>query len=207
MEPDKRPDLLVIDGTDADPYEHLLEADERDVKLVLVGGVPRFGRRSLVTRLGGEGLEKLRVGGRERVLNLRQQTADPAVGKITLAQAKDRLTDALKNLKALAKKAEQQGTPLHAMLAAAEDQVRWGLALDELEPTGVELRPRVPLPGQTAPTGPSLVTAAPAKPLSEVVGPLKLDRLTVADDSDWLETIDAEQNLPDWLAPGLRALY
>jgi 5-methylthioadenosine/S-adenosylhomocysteine deaminase len=94
------------------------------------------------------------------------------------------------------------------MFAGAEEhEVRWGLALDELEPTGVELRPRVPLPGHTELTGPSLVTAAPAKPLSEIIGPRKLDRLTVADDPHWLETIDNEGNLPPWLPPGLRELY
>jgi cytosine/adenosine deaminase-related metal-dependent hydrolase len=208
LEKDKRPDLLVVDGKDGDPYEHLLTADERDVKLVAVGGVARYGQRSLVTRLGGEGLEEVRVGGRDRVLNLRQRTADPAVGRLSLGEARERLTDALRNLKQLAERAERAGTPLHAMLATAdEDEVRWGLALDELEPTGVELRPRVPLPGQTTPTGPSLITAAPAKPLSEVVRPLKLDHLTVADDSGWLEAIEQEGNLPDWLAPGLRELY
>jgi 5-methylthioadenosine/S-adenosylhomocysteine deaminase len=93
------------------------------------------------------------------------------------------------------------------MLAAPEGEVRWGLALDELEPTGLELRPRVPLPGQTAPTGPSLLTAAPAKPLSEIVGPLKLDPLCVIDDSDWLDVLAHEKNLPAWVAPGLRQLY
>ena len=208
LEQGKRPDLLVLDGTAGDPYRRLLSADERDVSLVMVDGIPRYGHRSLVSKLGGEGLETLRVGGRERVLNLRQQSADPAVGKITLAEAKDRLTDALKNLKQLAEHAEQSGGALRAMFAAAEEhEVRWGLALDELEPTGVELRPRVPLPGDTKLTGPSLVTAAAAKPLSEIIGPLKLDRLTVADDPGWLETIDNEGNLPDWLAPGLRELY
>lgn len=207
LEAGKRPDLLVIDGEGGDPYEHLLKADERDVKLVLVGGVPRYGQRSLVTRLGGQGLEDVTVGGRKRVLNLRQKTADPAVGKITLAEAGDRLREALKNLKQLAEQAEQRGTPLHRMLAAPEEEVRWGLALDELEPTGLELRPRAPLPGETAPTGPSLITAAKAKPLSEILGPLELDRLTVADDGDWLESIDKQQNLPAWVAPGLRSLY
>jgi hypothetical protein len=83
--------------------------------------------------------------------------------------------------------------------------VRWGLALDELEPTGFELRPRVPLDGRA--TGPALVTAAASKPLSEIVGPLELDALTVADDRDWLDKIDAERNLPEWVAPGLRKLY
>jgi 5-methylthioadenosine/S-adenosylhomocysteine deaminase len=50
-------------------------------------------------------------------------------------------------------------------------------------------------------------TLKSAKPLSEIIGPLELDRLTVADDPHWLETIDNERNLPDWLAPGLRKLY
>jgi hypothetical protein len=207
LEEGKRPDLLVIEGEEGDPYEHLLKADERDVKLVLVGGTPRYGQPSLVTRLGGQGLEEVSVGGRKRVLNLRQRTADPAVGLITLAEARARLRDALANLKVLAKKAEEHGTPRHALLAATGDEVRWGLALDELEPTGVELRPRVPRPGETTPTGPSLVTGAPAPPLSEVLGPLELDRLTVADDGNWLETIDSETNLPDYVAPGLRELY
>jgi hypothetical protein len=43
----------------------------------------------------------------------------------------------------------------------------------------------VPLPGHTAQSGPRLIAAGRAKPLSEVIGPLKLDRITVADDSDW----------------------
>lgn len=207
LEPGKRPDLLVVDGTDGDPYEHLLKATEADVALVVVAGRPRYGKRSLVTRLGGEGLEDVTVGGRKRVLNLRQKTADPAVGQITLAEARDRLEDALKNLKQLAQKAEQRGMPRQRLLAASEeDEVVWGLALDELEPTGVELRPRAPLPGQSEPTGPAL-TEAKAKPLSEIVGPLELDRLTVVDDSGWLDSIDQQTNLPEWLAPALQKLY
>jgi 5-methylthioadenosine/S-adenosylhomocysteine deaminase len=208
LEKGKRPDVLVVDGDGGDPYEHLLKATERDVALVVVAGRPRYGKRSLVERLGGEGLEDVTIGGRKRVLNLKQTSADPAVGKISLAEATDRLRDALQNLKQLALDAERRGTPLHRMLAAAEaDEVVWGLALDELEPTGVELRPRAPVPGGTAPTGPSL-TEAKAKPLSEIVGPLELDRLTVVDDSDWLDTIEQhQQNLPSWLKKGLRKLY
>jgi hypothetical protein len=36
----------------------------------------------------------------------------------------------------------------------------------------------VPLPEQTAQTGPRLIAAARAKPLSEVIGPLKLERIS-----------------------------
>jgi hypothetical protein len=31
--------------------------------------------------------------------------------------------------------------------------------------------------------------------------------LTVADDAAWLKAIEQQHNLPDWVAPGLRALY
>jgi cytosine/adenosine deaminase-related metal-dependent hydrolase len=207
LEADKRPDLLIIDGNSGDPYQRLLQATEREVKLVLIAGVARYGEQTLVTALGGQGLEPFQIAGQARVLNLRQQTADPVVGQITLAEATERLEQALANLKQLAEQAEQQGSPLERMLSAPEGEVQWGLALDELEPTGLELRPRVPLPGTSTPTGPSLLTAAPAKPLSQVVGPLTLDSLTVPDDPHWLDTISNEQNLPPWLAPGLRQLY
>ena len=59
----------------------------------MVGGVPRYGTAVDSSRgWAGEDLEGVRVGGRERVLNLRQTTADPVVGTITLAEAGRRLT-------------------------------------------------------------------------------------------------------------------
>jgi 5-methylthioadenosine/S-adenosylhomocysteine deaminase len=205
IEAGKRPDLLVVDGDTGDPYLHLIEAPETDIRLVVVAGNARFGTPELVKALDAQGVEKVKVGGQDRLLNLRQQTADPVVVGVTLAEATKRLRKALKELKARAKKAE--GAPLHgAMLAEAGQPVQWGLALDELQPTGVELRPRVPGPDDQ-PGGPPLVTAAPSRPLSELLGPLPLDGLTVVDDEGWLTTIDGEMNLPKWVAPGLRKLY
>jgi hypothetical protein len=37
--------------------------------------------------------------------------------------------------------------------------------------------------------------------------PLTLDPLTIADDPDFLKTLDHEANLPAYIAPGVRALY
>jgi bifunctional DNase/RNase len=48
---------------------------------------------------------------------------------------------------------------------------------------------------------------AGATPLSELLGPLKLDPLTVADDGDFLDQIERERNLPEFVAKGLRGLY
>ena len=204
IEPPKRADLIVLDGASGDPYRALLHADERSLRLVMIGGVPRFGVASLLERLGADG-ETITIGGRKRALNLRQETADPVVGKLSLREARDRLADALANLKELRREQEHQGIAGFG-LPLDGGPLRWALALDELRPTGVELRPRLSFRRRR--TGPELAVAeAAGPPLSEILEPLELDPLTVADDRDFLATIDAEPNLPDYLAPGLRRLY
>jgi hypothetical protein len=40
-----------------------------------------------------------------------------------------------------------------------------------------------------------------------MLSPIELDALTVADDQGWLNSLETEHNLPDYLLPGLRALY
>ena len=70
----------------------------------------------------------------------------------------------------------------------------------------MEIRPRLSFRRKR--TGPDLAPReAAGPPLSEILEPLELDPLTVADDHDFLDTIDSEPNLPSYLAPGLRALY
>ena len=51
LEPGKRADLLVVKGTAADPYDQLIRAKEPDISLVLINGIPRFGRKPLMTAL------------------------------------------------------------------------------------------------------------------------------------------------------------
>jgi hypothetical protein len=79
------------------------------------------------------------------------------------------------------------------------------LALDEFEHTDLTQRPHLPLSG--AFTGPLDDATAPEGPLSAMLSPIELDALTVADDPGWLEGLAGEKNLPDYLLPGLRALY
>jgi hypothetical protein len=80
------------------------------------------------------------------------------------------------------------------------------LALDELAPTGVDLRPRLSLPGTGRPTGPTRAAAAAAQPLSQILEPLELDPLTVADDPEYLTKMAAQPNLPQAVKDGLRSL-
>jgi 5-methylthioadenosine/S-adenosylhomocysteine deaminase len=97
IEPGKRADLLVVDGEDGDAYGNLIAATEEGVRLVVINGVPRYGRLSLMNRFDSE-TERWSVGGVDRALNLLQAEADPAVGSLTLAQARDMLTDGLSRL-------------------------------------------------------------------------------------------------------------
>ena len=81
----------------------------------------------------------------------------------------------------------------------------WFLALDELEATGSELRPRLP-GAQGRVSGPVLGTAR-ATPLSQLVGPMTLDPLTVADDSNFLDRVDAQTVLPEYVRSNLKDMY
>ena len=111
LEAGKRADLLVVDGQAGDPYQQLIDATEADLHLVMINGTPRVGTPGLMDVLvpglataggspgtPGNGGETLRIGGRDRTLNLAQTTADPAVAQITVGDAVDRLRAALADL-------------------------------------------------------------------------------------------------------------
>ncbi len=63
------------------------------------------------------------------------------------------------------------------------------------------------MPDLDQPTGPTLAAPAARRPLSQILKPLKLDSLTVADDPDFLKLIKKEKNLPAFLKTGLPTLY
>ena len=63
----KLADLLVIAGTSGDPYDHLLRAAERDIAVVVVDGVARFGRPELMA--DADPRRRLRAGADRRSSN------------------------------------------------------------------------------------------------------------------------------------------
>jgi hypothetical protein len=88
----------------------------------------------------------------------------------------------------------------------------WSLALDEIRDTGVDLRPRLPFDGPRDFTGPERVSrraamAIRSTPLSQILGPIELDPLTVADDHDFLSFVERQPNVPEPVRLGLRELY
>ncbi len=52
-----------------------------------------------------------------------------------------------------------------------------------------------------------IVAEAAQAPLSQVLEPLRLDALTVADDEAFLHRLARQRNLPDYLKAGLPALF
>ncbi|MFD3525010.1 amidohydrolase family protein [Streptomyces sp. NPDC058653] len=193
LRPGLRADLLITAGTADDPYTALVQARDTDIQLVVIDGIARYGLRDLVGALVSDGeLEEVSgTGADDRVVNLDDAAGDPLVAGLTLAEATDRLTTALADLPALAARPPQPA-PLTGALAGG---LRWRLALDELAPTGAELRPRLTLSaaGRTHRTGPEL------GPVTAAVGaltPLRLDGLTASGDSSFGTVLAQEANLP-----------
>jgi hypothetical protein len=210
LEVGKRADLLVVAGVRGDPYERLLKAKETDISLVMINGIARYGLHRLMRSLTATG-EMLRIGGRERMIFLQQTTADPSVGELTLKTSSEILREAFQRLPELAREFEQ---PTPVPRRAFSEVVRrmpliqdWTLALDELEDVGVDLRPRLPLRGEGEFTGAIRALEPVASPLSEIIEPLELDPLTVADDATFLDRINGQLNLPHYVRSGLQTMY
>lgn len=199
----KRADVLVLTGASQDPYSQLIAATESEIALVMINGVPRCGLPAWMKNLGvktAEG-ESWKVGGKARTLFLKQETQDPSVANLSLAPAVKQLAKAFKELPKLAKKVEQPKSPT----ALSRGKTTWMLALDELEDTGAHLRPHLPFAHLH--TGAKPMLGKGSKKLSEVVAPMGLDPLTVADDADFIDRIEAQGNLPEVVRSGLRDFY
>ncbi|NEA53252.1 amidohydrolase family protein [Streptomyces sp. SID13666] len=201
LRPGMRADLLTISGAAGDPYGSLIDAGDEDIRLVTIDGVARYGTRRLMTALApGAPLEDTATGApADHVLNLQQDSADPIVAGVTLAEATSRLSHALHDLPALAARAAQP-----RVTARPDGDLHWQLALDEIRPTGAELRPRLALRGNGGqPTGPQIATRLARQ---DRLVPLSLDGLTASSDTAFLALLADEPNLPDHFGAQLSEL-
>ena len=210
LDPGKRADLLVIEGTVAPPYDALIRARETDLQLVMINGIARYGLPELMSQLAPSD-QTVRVGGQSRRLFLKQETADPDVTQVSLSRAADTLRTALQDIAKLAKETEKAAlkVPARRLLDRPAPPV-WSLALDEICSCGMELAPRLPYDGPRDFTGPARAPHAIAKaapPLSTVMKPVRLDPLTVADDDKFLNLIAQQPNVPGPVKNGLSGLY
>jgi len=192
-----------VDGQSGDAYSHLIEAAETDLHLVMIDGVPRFGTTTLMKGAGTK-MESWSVGSQKRKLNLVQVDADPIVGKLSLKDSVEHLKDGLHRLKDLAKALEK---PTQAAAFGLGVAPQWRLQLDHEEPQGMSLRPRFATERGRKPDRISQILQAAAQPLSQLLVPLELDAITVADDPGFLPAIQQQKNLPDFIKTGLPQLF
>lgn len=204
LEAQHRADLIVVSGTDGDAYRALIDANERDLELVMIDGVARAGEPKLVQQLG-KITERLTIAGEARALNLADDAADPLVARLSLADATSQLGTAMKSLPDLAKAQESAAARPRAAAAIAAEPPRWFLALDEIQDSGVEMRPRLGADGERGPRVMSPLAAS--VPLSQVLEPIDLDALTACDDERFVRTLVAERNVPQGLAAEIVKAY
>jgi cytosine/adenosine deaminase-related metal-dependent hydrolase len=197
--PGKRADLLVLSRKQGDPYLKLLTSSESDISLVVINGVPRYGIPRLMLPLCEE-TEKWRLGGSVRLLNLKQTTADTAVGTFTLPAARKLLR---RGLRELPHPTHAQTVPqFRAMFEGAPET--WSLVLDNDGPESDALRPLAPRTGADA----SDAALEAAVPLEQIVGPIELDELTVAENPRrYFERLMQEINLPEYIKQSLPSMY
>ena len=97
IEPAKLADLTVVAGRTGDPYGHLIDATEGDIRLVVIGGIGRYGTPALLRKLSPVD-EQLDVAGHARAFHLDISDPDPVLGPIGLGEATTILADALEHM-------------------------------------------------------------------------------------------------------------
>ena len=213
LEPGKRGDLLVIGGISKDPYAKIIEAAESDIELVVIHGRRRYGLKKYMSGLPAAKTESLKVGGQQRALYL--DTPESTFASMPkLSEAQEELADLLNNLPERAKEPIAAAMPQSLMAPTVDSRIDvaggFTLALDEIEDTGVQIRPRIP-DRQHKLTGPRTAVPVAAVKATAAVLPviaLELDPLTVADDSKFLSILqNDEMNLPPGFAKAVASLY
>ncbi|MDH5326025.1 MAG: S41 family peptidase [Gammaproteobacteria bacterium] len=196
IEPGLRADIIAVNGqcggsgSDED-YLRLIKARETSITLVVIDGVPRLGQPRLMD-VFGPGSDSITIGRSKRMLNLKQDDADPLVGALSLSQATQRLQQAMANLPRLAQ--DLNAAQAANLFSGSVDHTgaKWRIDMDFQE-DDAELEVRLHLATQ---------------PLSYyVTDPMQLEPITVVDDEAHLRKLMGARNLPDFIKTGLPPLY
>lgn len=213
IEKEKLADLVIVNGDDKGPFTQILKAGEKDISLVVINGTPRYGSKPLMSKFG-KGTESRQIGTAKKTFNLGQDTADPTVSKLSLADAEKKLSKALANLNAIKKKMPKlvpvtttgnQKIFVPQSLKAEKNQQSpsWVLVLDHDEQEGPSIRPHLATKKKSL----SKIEKSISKTIVKEFPKIVLDPLTVSDDNAFFSNIDNEMNLPDYVKNSLRSMY
>jgi len=187
--PGSMADLLVIRGTNGDPWDQLIAATEREVDLVTIHGIPRYGERKLMEQLHTAPdypLEDYSLNGDTKAFDL--HAPNSPVNDISFARAVEVLTEGMADLPArVAEAADKEA----ALLAGGMELETFTVELDnEYEPSEEEQA------GMDA----SLLAAV------EMPDSVPLDAPEVGSEGYW-ELIDKQPNISDELKKTLKEAY
>ncbi len=202
LEPGRLADLVVVAGTTGDAYRHLVEAVESDIRLVVIGGVARYGTPALLDRLSPID-EQLDVAGKVRAFHLDTRDPDPVLGPIGLGEATTILADALEHMpeRAAAIGSAELGLEADGVVAGAAADDRWFLELDQPPIAGIAAT----LFEGTAPALLDVVIGAES--FADIAVSLKLDPLATEGDDAYFAMLANLANLPAIVRTKLPAFY
>lgn len=181
-------DLLVIRGADGDPWDHLIDATEPDVDLVVIHGKARYGALAHMEALHGDPtfpIEEWSVGGEQKGFDL--YTPSSPLNDVSFARSIEVLEEGMADLPALL---EESQTGENELLSLGLDAPAFTVLLDnEYEPDPSEVDPAMQLLADV--------------PMPESV---PLDPPEVNAEGYW-DLVDAQPNIQDGLKTYLRSAY
>ena len=188
---DAMADVLVVAGTDGDPYRHLIEAGEADIRLLLIHGAARYGERELMEQLHpkqGTPLESWKLGKADRAFDFFAQGSE--INDVTLASATETLSKAMSDLPSFREESAEAAAQLTSLGLEAPS---FTIDLDnEFEPSPEEIEEG----GE----------AGLLADWSQIAASVPLDTPVVDEDSYWKQ-LEAAANLPPGLAAAVRGAY
>ncbi len=202
IEPTKLADVAVVSGVTGDPYRHLIDATETDIRLVVIGGVARYGTPALLGKVSPVD-EQVEVAGSKRAFHLDTKDPDPVLGPMGLGDAATALADALEHMpeRAAAIGSADLGLLANEAVAGAEADDRWFLELDQPPIAGLDATIYEGM-------APALIDVViGAESFASIAVPLKLDPLATEGDDTFFEMLANLANLPDVIRNELPGRY
>jgi 5-methylthioadenosine/S-adenosylhomocysteine deaminase len=184
-------DILAITGEQGDPFEHLINARERQVQLVIVHGEPRYGDATLMQALQSgpaTQLESVMIDGAAKRFFLQHPLS--TLNDLPFNTARDRLQDTMNDLKSFVQQTSWGGRGL-STVGAAQDSFRLVLDMQD-EQDG----------DASGFADAALLAVAP----NDVAGSVVLDPVAVNDPIFW-NTMSIERNLPAGLVAAVQPFY
>jgi 5-methylthioadenosine/S-adenosylhomocysteine deaminase len=194
LEKGKLADILVIKGTEDDAYMQLIKAVEKDVELVIINGIARYGNIAIMKLLRTDMVNKLEettIGKKKKGLYLFSEGS--AINDVTYTDAVETLKDILKDLPGFIKRMEQEKASL--MELGVEPEEEFTLELDN----EFEIESDVFQEYDMAEADELLADV----PIADSV---EFDTAVVEGDEYWAR-IDAQKNIPESLKDWLKECY